>query len=151
MANDDLEPLRAILHRALTRYLTVTPKGLVLAGVTRPVLVAQARILGFGGARTLYRDKKPDCRSLDAIASINHQGRSCAGCPNFDACTPQVRVDLVIDRHAYRLLLAFTSARNFLEYAAVLKHQGIDLLDTDHRIRVNPRGSWGEVLFSRLG
>jgi hypothetical protein len=151
MASDDLEPLRAILHRALTRYLTVSPKGLILEGEKRPVLVAEGRILGFGGARTLYRDKRPDCRSLDAIASVNQPGRQCAGCPDFPACTPQVRLDLVIERHAYRLLLAFTSARNFLEYAASLKHQGLELLNMDHRIRVNPRGSWGEVQFSRIG
>lgn len=151
MAHDDLEPLRAILHRALTRYLTVSPKGLVLVGEKRPVLVAEARILGFGGARTLYRDKKPDCRSLDAITSVNKQGRHCAGCPDFTVCTPQVRLDLVIERHAYRLLLAFTSARNFLEYAADLQRQSVDLLAADHRIRVIPRGSWGEVQFNKLG
>ena len=150
MTNDDLEPLRAILHRALTRYLTVSPRGLVLVGEPRPVPVTEARILEFGGARTLYRDKKPTCRSLDAVTSVTQPERRCAGCADFAACTPQVRLDLIIDRHAYRLLLAFTSARNFLEYAAVLQHQGVALSQIDHQLRVIPRGSWGEVRFSKL-
>jgi len=150
MHDDDLEPLRAILHRALTRYLTVTPRGLMLAGETRPAPVAEARILGFGGARTLYRDRKPACRSLDAVASIDREGRRCAGCADLGACTPQVRVDLIVDKHAYRLLLAFTSARNFLEHVAMLQHQGVDPLAVDHVIRVLPRGSWGELRFRLL-
>ena len=148
--HDDLEPLRAILHRALTRYLTVTPRGLMLAGESRPVPVAEARVLGYGGARTLYRDRRPACRSLDAIASIDHKSRRCAGCSDFGACTPQIRVDLVVDKHAYRLLLAFTSARNFLEHITVLQHRGIDPLAVDHEIRVVPRGSWGELRFRPL-
>jgi hypothetical protein len=150
MPNDDLQPLRAILHRALTRYLTVTPRGLMLAGASQPITTADARILAFGGARTLYRDRKPTCRSLDAIASIDHAERRCSGCPDLGSCTPQVRVDLVIDKHAYRLLLAFTSARNLLEHLAVLQHQGTDPLAVDHQIRVVPRGSWGELRFRAL-
>lgn len=150
MHSDDLQPLRAILHRALTRYLTVTPRGLMLAGECRPVPVAEARILGFGGARTLYRERKPVCRSLDAITSIDHEDRDCAGCPDHGACTPQVRVDLVIDKHAYRLLLAFTSARNFLEHVGRLRQDGIDPLRIDHQILVVPRGSWGELRFRLL-
>jgi len=151
MQHDDLQPLRHILHRALTRYLTVTPRGLLLAGVSRPSALAEARVLGFGGARTLYRERKPFCRSLDAIASIDHEGRRCAGCPDHDACTPQVRVDLVIDKHAYRLLLAFTSATNFLAHIGQLQQQGVDPLRVDHELRVVARGSWGELRFRRLG
>ncbi len=150
MQHDDLQPLRAILHRALTRYLTVHARGLALAGEPQPAPVAEARILAFGGARTLYRDRRPFCRSLDGETSIDHQDRRCSGCADFDACTPQVRVDLIVKRHAYRLLLAFTSARNFLEYASLLHHERVDLLKIDHEIRVIPRGSWGELRFRRL-
>lgn len=151
MHDDDLKPLRAILHRALTKYLTVTPRGLLLAGGGgRPAAVAEARILGFGGARTLYRDRKPVCRSLDAVVSVQQPERRCAGCADLDACTPQVRVDLIIDKHAYRLLLAFTSARNFLEHVGRLRREGIDPLSADHQIVVTPRGSWGELRFRVL-
>lgn len=150
MTQRDLEPLRAILHRSLTKYLTVTPRGLALAGELQPAPVVEARILGFGGARTLYREHKPACRSLDAVASVNRDGRTCAACEDRPACTPQVRVDLVIRRHAYRLMLAFTSARGFLEYTARLRHEGIDILAVDHDIRVLSRGSWGELRFRCL-
>ena len=150
MHSDDIEPLRAILHRALTKYLTVTPRGLLLAGNGRPTPVAEARFLAFGGARTLYRDRKPACRSLDAIASIDHEGRRCAGCVDHAACTPQVRVDLIVDKHAYRLLLAFTSARNFLEHVGRLRQDGVDPLQVEHQILVTPRGSWGELRFRLL-
>lgn len=150
MQPDDLQPLRRILHRALTRYLTVTPRGLLLADSARPSALAEARVLAFGGARTLYRERKPACRSLDAIASVDRDGRRCAGCPDFDACTPQVRVDLVIDKHAYRMLLAFTSATNFLVHIGELQRLGLDPLRVDHEIRVVARGSWGELRFRRI-
>jgi hypothetical protein len=150
MDHGDLQPLRAILQRALTRYLTVTPRGMLLAGSSRPSALAEARVLDFGGARTLYRERKPACRSLDAIASIDHEGRRCAGCGDRDACTPQVRVDLVIDKHVYRLLLAFTSATNFLAHVGDLRQRGIDPLRVDHEIRVVARGSWGELRFRHL-
>ncbi|MBM4061050.1 MAG: hypothetical protein FJ265_08125 [Planctomycetes bacterium] len=150
MHHDDLEPLRRILHRAVSRYLTVTSHGLLLADTARPRPLAEARLLGFGGARTLYRDRKPVCRSLDAVASVDRDGRRCAGCVDHDACTRQVRVDLVIDKHAYRLLLAFTSATNFLAYVGELQQKGLDPLQADHELRVVPRGSWGELKFRRL-
>jgi len=151
MRNFDPSPLRALLHRALARYLTVTPHGFVLEAEPRPVPTIEARILAFGGARTLYRNRKPWCRSLDAVTSVNHADRRCAGCPDFDACTPQVRVDLVIRHHCYRLLLAFSSATNFLEYEARLHREQVDLLAVDHELRITPRGSWGEVRFTRTG
>lgn len=150
MHNDDLQPLRRILHRALTRYLTVTPRGMLLVGAPRPCAVAEARVLAYGGARTLYRQRKPVCRSLDAVASIDHEGKRCAGCIDHDACTPQVRVDLVIDKHAYRCLLAFTSATNFLAHVSQLQQQRLDPLQVDHELRVIPRGGWGELRFRRL-
>ena len=150
MRNFDPSPLRALLHHALHRYLTVTSQGFLLQGEPRPVATVQARILGFGGARTLYRNRKPYCRSLDGLVSINLADRRCTSCPDVNACTPQVRVDLIIDKHAYRLLLAFTSARNFLEHVGRLRREGIDPLSADHQIVVTPRGSWGELRFRVL-
>ncbi len=143
----DLEPLRAVLHRALLRYLTVTPRGLVLADGEPPLSVVQARILNFGGARTLYRRRKPVCRSLDGVAAVHGSDKRCVDCADYDTCTPQVRVDLIVRRCAYRCLLAFTSARNFLEYDARLRRDGVDLHDAMHEIRVVDRGSWGEIRF----
>jgi hypothetical protein len=146
----DLQPLRDILHRALARYLTVRPSGFVLHDDGRPPRRSvEARILGYGGARTLYRDRKPDCRSLDGVASITHTGRRCTGCELRAKCTPQVRLDLIVDYKPYRLLLAQTSARNFLEHEAHLRQAGIAIETIAHRIEVIDRGSWGELRFER--
>jgi len=147
MDQNDVEPLRAILHRALVRYLTVTPRGFVLVDEPSAVPIVQARILGYGGARTLYRKRKPACRSLDGVLAVSDPAKRCAECPDRGECTPQVRVDLIVRRRAYRLLLAFTSARNFLEHVARLQATGVAVEQIEHEIRVLPRGSWGELRF----
>lgn len=147
---DDLEPLRLILHRALVRYLTLRPKGFLLEEGKPPVPTIQARLLAYGGARTLYRDRRPTCRSLDGVHSVTHQGRGCAPCEMRHACTPQVRLDLVVEGMAYRLLLAHTSARQFLAYDAELRDRKIQFDKTLHRLEVVDRGSWGEVRFSKV-
>lgn len=148
MNHRDVEPLRAILHRALVRYVKVTPRGFLIGdGVNLPRPSVQARILGFGGARTLYRKRKPVCRSLDGVAAVTQSKKVCAKCADREKCTPQVRLDLIVGARPFRLLLAFTSARNFLEYDARLRRDGIVLEDTLHEIVVVNRGSWGELNF----
>ena len=147
MTYDDLEPLREILQRALTRYLSVTPTGFKLIGRSKPEPSIEARILAFGGARTLYKNRKPDCRSLDGLQSITHSGRTCAGCELRPQCTPQVRLDVLVDGRPYRLLLAYTSARNFLTYELKLRQKEREYAHVLHRIDVENRGSWGELRF----
>jgi len=144
----DIEPLRAILHRALVRYLSVKPEGFLLTTKGDPLPVIEARILSFGGARTLYKDRRPDCRSLDGVHSASHTGRRCTGCGDKNNCTSQVRVDIIADARAYRLLLAHTSARNFLAHEGNLTAKQIPLDVPLHRLEVVNRGSWGEVRFS---
>lgn len=144
----DIEPLRAILHRAFVCYLSVKPRGFLLTTSGDPLPVIEARILSFGGARTLYKDRRPDCRSLDGVHSASHTGRRCTGCDDKNSCTSQVRVDLIVDARAYRLLLAHTSARNFLAYDGNLTAKQIPLDVPLHRLEVVNRGSWGEVRFS---
>jgi hypothetical protein len=151
MAHNDFEPLRALLHRAIARYLTVTPRGVVLADQAQPLPRVAVRIMSYGGARTLYRRHKPVCRSLDGVAAVKDQDKRCAECTDLDACTPQLRLDLVVRGRPYRLLLAFTSARNFLEYAVRLDQRGVKIDATEHELSVIPRGSWGEVRFRELG
>lgn len=150
MKHDDIEPLREILRRALTRYLTVTPNGFRLIGRPAPEPSIQARILAFGGARTLYKSRKPDCRSLDGVQSITHTERTCARCTLRSHCTPQVRLDILVDSRPYRLLLAHTSARSFLVYEMKLRQKTVDYARALHRIDVVNRGSWGELRFSTV-
>ena len=146
----DVEPLREILHRALVRYLTVRPAGLLLDKGELPRPDVEARILSFGGARTLYRKRKPQCRSLDGVVAVTDPDKVCADCEARQRCTPQVRLDLIVEQHAYRLLLAFTSARNFLEYEARLRRDGLLIEQTIHQITVVNRGAWGELRFRVL-
>jgi hypothetical protein len=61
--SNDVPILRDILHRSLARYLSVLPSGLQLERGQRPRKTIEARILGYGGARSLYKNRKPVCRS----------------------------------------------------------------------------------------
>ena len=141
------DPLREILHQILARYLGLQPKGFVLEPGELPRPLVEARILAAGGARTLYRNRKPECRSLDAVESLTHRGRRCQGCVFKPRCTPQIRIDLSIEARPYRLLLAHTSAANFLAYEADLRRRRIVVADVMHHIQVIDRGSWGELRF----
>lgn len=145
----DVEPLREILQRVLVRYLTVRPGGFELQPGDRLHPVVEARILGYGGARTLYQDRKPICRSLDGLRPITgNTDRTCAECVARARCTPQVRIDLIVERRPFRLLLAYSSARAFLEYEAELRLRGVAIEDVLTKIAVINRGSWGLLRFS---
>lgn len=143
----DPQPLRALLHRALARYLTVTPRGFRLDGHVEPARRLVVRILAYGGARTLYQNRRPMCRSLDGVAAVTDPTKRCQQCPQLNSCTPQVRLDLVVDGKPHRLLLAFTSAKNFLAYVGRLDalHIGVDTIH--HELLVVPRSGWGEIQF----
>jgi hypothetical protein len=150
MTRSDLQPLRAFLQQAPRRYLTVRPHGFALHpdAPLRPTLAV--RILSFGAARTLYQHRKPLCRSLDGIEPTAPQGRRrCADCALHPRCTSQVRLDLLAEAQPYRLLLAHTSARNFLLYETHLRERGGALDEGLHRMTVMNRGSWGELRFER--
>ena len=149
MSRRDVEPLRELLHRALVRYLTVRPRGLELDSRTPIRPVAEARILGHGGARTLYESRRPKCRSLDGVRPVTGDTqRTCAECPDHGRCVPQVRLDLIVDRRPFRMLLAYSSARAFLIYEAELRQRGRRIEDVVTKITVINRGSWGELLFA---
>jgi hypothetical protein len=147
MTRPDLQPLREILQQAQRRYLTVRPHGFELNPGERLRPLLEARILSFGSARTLYQDRKPHCRSLDGIGPTAAGQRTCAECRLRTRCTPQVRLDLLVDTQPLRLLLAHTSGKNFLLYETQLRQRGVALYDSLHRITVINRGSWGELRF----
>jgi hypothetical protein len=149
VARDDIDPLREILHRALVRYLTVRPGGFEMERGERLRPTIEARILGFGGARTFYQHRKPVCRSLNGLRPVTGDtNRTCRECEARRRCTDQVRVDLIVERRAFRLLLAYSSARAFLVYDAELKQRGVAIEDVLSKITVTNRGSWGELRFS---
>jgi len=147
----DFTPLRQILHRAAIRYLDVMATGLRIEGEPNPLRVVVARIYDFGGARTLYAQRKPKCRSLDGVTSMMREPKqACADCLQRHACTPQTRVDLLIGRQSYRCILSFTSATNFLVYESVIRREGFQLDRVDTEITVIDRRTWGELRFRRL-
>ena len=147
MPRADVQPLREILHAAFKRYLSVRPHGFELqpGEPLRPTL--EARIVSSGAARTLYQERKPRCRSLNAITPLDDPNRTCATCRLRAQCTPQLRLDLFVDAQPFRLLLAWTSAKNFLLYDTALRQRNIAIEDRLHRLTVVNRGSWGEVRF----
>lgn len=61
----------------------------MLPGSLRPA--AEATILNHGGARTLYRGRRPVGRSLDGVTATN--GAACGDCLERKHCTPLVRLD----------------------------------------------------------
>jgi hypothetical protein len=152
MPRPDFEPLKELLYRALVRYLTVRPGGLEIEPGDRLRASVDARILGYGGARTLYVDRKPTCRSLDGVHPITgNTSRACSDCQHHRICTSQIRLDLIVERRPFRLLLAYSAAKAFLFYEAGLRQNRLDIVDVVTTIQVVDRGSWGELRFSHDG
>jgi hypothetical protein len=144
-----MNPLRPTLNdlfaSSFARYLSIQPTGLRFPhGRLRSSV--SATLLTCRPARTLYKDRKPLCRSLDGIRSINEQA-SCTSCANRKDCTAQIYLELLVDGVPYRLLLAYTSARNFMQFASRLKQQGGEVQNAEVIISVRDRGRWGEVRF----
>lgn len=130
---------------AFARYLAVRPSGLQMPH--GPIVQSlRARLLACRPARTLYENHQPRCRSLDGIQSIT-ETRSCAACLLRKTCTPQIYLELLHDRVPYRLLLAYTSARNFMLFASRLRQQGQPVENADILLSVRDRGRWGELRF----
>jgi hypothetical protein len=150
MASPSSDPLRELLHHMTARYIRVLPDGLDIDGALPLRKSIDATILAYGGARTLYHAKQPVCRSLDGVRAVKDPHKSCSDCYDKKYCTPQVRVDLMFDGLPYRLLLAFSSGKNFLLYVGTPERSQV-LSRIVTRIRVIHRGSWGELAFENLG
>jgi len=137
--------LRELMTSAFARYITVRPHGLeVQPGEVVPAIAA--RLLGFHSARTLYEKHQPLCRSLDGVRPLAGE-QTCASCVFRRKCTPQICVDLLADGVPARLLLAFTSLRNFLVFVEGRRRAGQTVEGAAVQIAVRDRGHWGEVLF----
>lgn len=137
-----------ILQRTNARYLTVRPQGIDPGEGRKLLSTIDCRILNYGGARSLYRGRRPVCRSLDGIKSIQEPKKHCQECYERKHCTSQVRLDLLFENRSYRLLSAYSSAKNFLLYAGEISEKKIVLHKVITRIKVLNRGSWGELRFS---
>jgi len=143
------EILRDIVKRMMARYITVRPLGIDLGNNRKMIPALNCRILDYGAARTLYRNRRPVCRSLDAVKAIKDANKLCQQCVDRDNCTGQVRLDLLFENCPYRLLIAYTSAKNFLLYTGKLVEKKLEIQTIDTKIVVINRGSWGELRFFR--
>jgi hypothetical protein len=137
--------LNDLFASSFARYLSVQPTGLRFPhGLLRSSV--PATLLTSRPARTLYKNRKPVCRSLDGIRSIKEE-TSCTSCADRKACTAQIYLELLVDGIPYKLLLAYTSARNFMHFVSRLRQQEQDLENAEVIISVRDRGRWGEVRF----
>jgi hypothetical protein len=143
------EILRDIVRRMMARYMTIRPLGIDLGNKRKLIPALNCRVLNYGAARTLYRQRRPVCRSLDAVKAIGDAKKLCQQCSDRDHCTGQVRLDLLFENCPYRLLLAYTSAKNFLLYTGKLAELKLEIQSIDTKIVVVNRGSWGELRFGR--
>ncbi|MBI3272762.1 MAG: hypothetical protein HYZ53_27495 [Planctomycetes bacterium] len=134
-----------LMCEMFARYVTVHPEGLELRSGDI-VASASARLLGSHPARTYYVDRKPNCRSLDGVRPLKGD-QTCAACVFRKKCTPQLCVDLLLNGIPERLLLAFTSLRNFLLFVEERRHKGAQVEGAQILLVVRNRGKWGEVCF----
>ncbi len=144
--NTDFFTMRELVARAFAHYLRVLPSGFQLSS-DNIVPSLSAKIIASRPARTLYKNRKPVCRSLDGIHALS-TNKNCAACLSRKICTPQICLEIIYQGVPWRLILAYTSARNFLLFDSTLKKKGIALEDSTIRIAVRDRGRWGEVYFS---
>lgn len=142
----DPNPIKDILYRTTARYLSVRPYGIQLG--RQALATVKAQILAHGTARTLYRGRKPFYRSLDSIRSTGR--KLCSECFDLKNCTSQLRIHLLIDHRPYCLLLAYTSAKNFLLFQGSLANQGKKVQGITTLISVIDRGTWGELRFQSV-
>ncbi len=143
---NDFFTMRELAARAFARYLRVLPSGFELSS-DNIVPVLRANVIASRPARTLYKNRKPVCRSLDGIHAIT-TNKNCAICASRKTCTPQICLEILHQGVPWRLILAYTSAKNFLLFDSKLKKEGITLEGLTIRIAVRDRGRWGEVYFS---
>jgi hypothetical protein len=141
------EILRDIVQRMMARYMTIRPLGIDLGNRRKLIPALNCRILNYGAARTLYHQRRPVCRSLDAVKAIEDAEKLCQQCLDRNHCTGQVRLDLLFENCPYRLLIAYTSAKNFLLYTGKIAQQKLEIQTIDTKIIVVNRGSWGELRF----
>ena len=147
MNRQQTEILRDIVHRMMARYITIRPLGIDLGNNRKLIPAINCRVLNYGAARTLYRKRRPVCRSMDAVNALGESKKLCQQCPDRKHCTGQVRLDLLFENTSYRLLLAYTSAKNFLLYTGKLAEQKLEIETMHTKIIVVNRGSWGELRF----
>lgn len=141
-----LAPIRQIMAQSMARYATLTPKGVMLEFASVPYNPLPVSMITYRPARTRYLERKPVCRSLNGICAIDRR-QSCAFCKNARTCTAQIAFDFHYRALPFRLLLAYTSAANFMAMLRRLGTTGKPYEGANIEIKVIDRGRWGEACF----
>lgn len=149
MNPQQIQILRDILNRTTACYMTVRPLGIDLGNNRKLIPALDCQILNFSAAKTLYLERRPVCRSMDAVKAYGKSDRNCRQCPDQNRCTDQIRLDMLFENRSYKLLIAYTSAKNFLLYTSKITEQKIEIHTIDTKLVVVNRGSWGELRFYR--
>lgn len=142
---ENLTPLREIIASVCSRYALLSPKGIVLPSSSNPYNPLPVHIVTYKPARTRYVDKKPLCRSLNGIRSLNDK-TACVACDYRRTCTPQIALEIQYRTIPFRIMLAYTSAKNFLAFLRTL-YPINHIENVSVEISVIDRGKWGEATF----
>jgi energy-coupling factor transporter ATP-binding protein EcfA2 len=123
--------------------LSALPSLPVTTAVYNPL---PATTITYKPARTRYLNRKPICRSLDGARSLD-RAQSCVTCQDARTCTPRIALDFHYRAVPFRLLLAFTSAKNFVLFMKKLGAAGKTYEGALVNITIIDRGRWGEACF----
>jgi len=144
---ESLAPLREIIAATSARYAQITPQGILLPSAASSYNPLAVTIVTYKPARTRYVNKQPVCRSLNGIQSLQDNFR-CATCDYRRTCTPQIALEILYRTVPFRLMLAYTSAKNFLAFLRTLHAPNQRIEGAFAEITVLDRGKWGEARFS---
>ena len=142
-----LAPLREIIASACSRYASISPGGILLPSSPTPYNPLPAIIVSYTPARTRYVDKKPICRSLNGVQSLNDK-TPCVRCDYRRTCTPQIALQIQYKGVPFRIMLAYTSAKNFMSFLRTLHMANTPYENACIEISVTDRGKWGEAIFT---
>lgn len=140
----NISALKEILEQSFSRYIRVLPVGFLLPYKQEIQSSLTVMVSYFHPARTLYKEKKPSCRSLNGIFALKTK-KTCSSCIQKNQCTPQICLEFLYQGIPLKLLLAYTSMRKFIEF--VSKHN----FDSNNLVTLSVlnRGKWGEVQFTK--
>jgi len=144
--NTGLSTFKQILCNITAQYANVTPKGIKLTDDVTYESV-KVTIVDFKPARSKYRNKKPVCRSFNGINSLKNNNKLCATCDDKNTCTPQILLEFMYIAFPFRIMMAYTSAKNFLKLVHKCQKENINIIGKVVTIRIIDRGRWGEIVF----
>jgi hypothetical protein len=144
---ESLAPLREIIAASTARYAQIAPGGIILPSAATPYNPLAVTIVSYKPARTRYVNKQPVCRSLDGLQSLQDKCR-CVSCEYHRTCTPQIALEFLYRAIPFRIMLAYTSAKNFLAFMRTIHAPNQRIEGRVVHIEVLDRGKWGEARFS---